>query len=84
MLAERVIEWTQQWEKQGLEKGLRQGRREGLQEGEAAMLRQLLELRFGELDETIRARVCRADSEILLQWGRRVLTAASLPDVFKP
>ena len=76
MLAERVTEWTEEWKQQG--------RKEGLKEGEAAMLIRLLELRFGGIDETTQARIRRADAETLLLWGERVLTAASLAEVFKP
>jgi len=83
MLAERVTEWTEEWKRQGMEKGLQQGRLEGRQEGEAALLLRLLELRFGPLDETSGARVRRADAETLLRWGEKVLTAASLEEVFK-
>jgi hypothetical protein len=46
MLAERVIEWTQQWK----EEGLREGRREGLQQGlaaERALLVRQARRRFG-------------------------------------
>jgi hypothetical protein len=79
MLAERVIEWTEEWKRQGIEKG----RQEGRQEGEAALLLRLLELRFGPLSETSRAQVRAADAETLLRWGERILTAATLEDVFK-
>jgi len=79
MLAERVTEWTEEWKRQGMEKGLQQGRLEG----EVALLLRQLELRFGELDETSRTRVHRADAETLLLWGERVLTAASLAEVIK-
>jgi len=33
MLAERVVEWTEQWKQEGLQKGLEEGRQKGLQEG---------------------------------------------------
>jgi predicted transposase YdaD len=33
MLAERVIDWTQQWKQEGLEEGRKEGRLEGLQKG---------------------------------------------------
>ena len=33
MLAERVIEWTQQWKEEGLREGRREGLQQGLQEG---------------------------------------------------
>lgn len=55
MLAERITEWTEDW------------KRQGRQEGEAALLQRQLELRFGPLDETSRARIRRADAETLLQ-----------------
>jgi hypothetical protein len=79
MLAERVTEWTEEWKRQGRQ----EGRLEGRQEGEAALLLRLLELRFGPLDETSGARVRRADTETLLRWGERVLTATSLEEIFK-
>jgi flagellar biosynthesis/type III secretory pathway protein FliH len=94
MLAERVTEWTAQWKREGhregKEEGREEGREEGLQEGlekgrkegEAIFLLMLLENRFGTLDETYRARVLQADSETLLRWGAKVLTATSLAEVF--
>jgi len=86
MLAERVKEWTQNWKQQGveegLEKGLKQGRQEGLQEGETGLLLRLLEWRFGQIDEVIRTRVRSADSQILQVWGKRILTAQTIEEVF--
>jgi hypothetical protein len=75
MLSERVKEWTRDWKEQG--------RQEGRQEGEALFLLRLLERRFGVVDETMRHRVQRADVEILLTWGERVLTAKTLSEVFQ-
>jgi len=72
MLAERVTEWTEEW------------KRQGRLEGEAALLLRQLEQRFGPLNEADRTRVSRADAETLLKWGERILTAASLEDVFEP
>lgn len=69
MLAERVVEWTQDWKQQGLE--------EGRQEGEAALLLRQMEFRFGALDEDARRRVLGADAETLLRWGERIFTAAT-------
>ena len=83
MLAERVIEWTEEWKRQGMENGLAQGLEKGRQEGEAALVLRLLERRFGTLDENLRSRVKAADADILLQWGERILTAATLEEVFK-
>ncbi len=79
MLAERVIEWTEQWKQQGLE----EGRREGPQEGEAALLLRLLEQRFGALDEDRLRRLRAADPETLLRWGERLFTAKSLDELLE-
>jgi predicted transposase/invertase (TIGR01784 family) len=81
MLAERVLEWTEEWKQQGMQEGLRQGMRQGLQQGEALLLRRLLERKFGPLDPVALARLERADPDLLLLWGERVLTAATLAEV---
>jgi hypothetical protein len=70
-------------ERKGWRKGLQDGRQEGRQEGEAALLLRLMALRFGPLDEALRERVRAADAETLLQWGERILTAATAEDVVK-
>ena len=50
MLAERVIEWTEQWKQQGLQEGLQQGLQQGKLQGEAALLERQLTRKFGPLD----------------------------------
>ena len=82
MLAERVIEWTEEWKRQGAEKGRQEGLEEGLQKGEATLLSRMLELRFGPLSEGNRAKVRAADADTLLRWGERILTAATVEEVF--
>ena len=82
MLAERVLEWTREWKQQGLDEGRQEGHKEGRQEGESLMLQRLLTLKFGPLDAATQARLAAADSETLLVWGERVLTAESLAEVF--
>lgn len=66
MLRQTVLEWTREWE--------RQGRRD-------LLLRQM-ERRFGPLMGRDRERVDAADSERLLDWGERILTAGSLEEIF--
>lgn len=66
---------------EGLEKGLQQGRQEGVLQGQRAVLRHLLERRFGELPERALARLEAAGAEELDQWADRVLTAATLDEV---
>ncbi len=75
MLAERV----QVWNRQLLEKG----RKEGRQEGEAGLVLDQLEHKFGPLDEATVARVRAARAVQRRAWARRLLTASTLDEVFR-
>ncbi|HEX4966821.1 MAG TPA: Rpn family recombination-promoting nuclease/putative transposase [Thermoanaerobaculia bacterium] len=73
MLAERVIEWTQQWKQEGLEEGLEKVREVFLQE---------LERRFGPLPESVRRWVGKiASIEELAKLGVRIGAASSIADL---
>ena len=74
MLRETVKGWTREW----LEEGKTQGRREG----EVRLLVRMLELKFGPLSPRDRERIDATDSDRLLEWGERILTARSLVEVF--
>jgi len=65
-----------------LEKRVEEWNRELRQEGEAALLLGLLEHKFGRVDSKTRKQVQSADADRLLDWGKRVLTAERLEDVF--
>jgi hypothetical protein len=71
MLAESIDRWN------------RELREEGVQEGEARMLLQLLRLKFGPLSSEVEERVRSADANRLLEWGKRILNAETLSDVFR-
>jgi hypothetical protein len=64
--------------KEGLQAGHKEGRREGL----AHLLAMQLEDRFGPLPEHAVQALATARTNSLLAWGRRVLAAESLDDVF--
>ncbi|HET9208767.1 MAG TPA: DUF4351 domain-containing protein [Thermoanaerobaculia bacterium] len=66
MLRETVMEWTREWTR----------------EGEVKMLVSQLESKFGLLREEVRQRVSAADADQLLDWGKRLLDARSLNEVF--
>jgi hypothetical protein len=55
---------------------------EGARDGEARVLLRLLRLKLGPVNPTVEERVRAADSDQLLVWSERVLTAESLDDVF--
>ena len=69
---------------EGRTEGRNEGRAEGVQLGEKRILLRQLELRFGALPKVYQQRIAAADSETLLQWSERLLSAQQLPDVFAP
>ena len=75
MLAESVIEWTEDWKQQG--------RREGLHQGKVALLERKLSKRFGSLNQSTRSRLNNATLVQLEDWAERLLDAPTLKDVFE-
>ncbi|WP_428264683.1 Rpn family recombination-promoting nuclease/putative transposase [Haliangium sp.] len=67
---------------EGRKEGRKEGRREGRKEGQRLLLLEQLEERFGDLPEAVRRWVHDADQAELRRWSRRILTAASLDEVF--
>ena len=63
---------------------LAEGIEEGRQEGEAALLLRLLTLKFGPPDPLIRRRIETADTDTLLRWAERILTASTLDEILSP
>ena len=94
MLEERIKEWEKELiEKglqegikrgieEGLERGLEKGLEQGIEKGEAEVLLRQLERKFGEVPPEYRQRIAEADSDQLLAWAERILTAESVDDVF--
>jgi len=72
----------QQLREEGRQLGLQEGRQEGRQEGERAMLFRQLRAKFGPLSPEDVARVEAADLELLESWAEKILSAATLADVF--
>jgi hypothetical protein len=70
--------------KEGLKAGQKEGQKEGRREGLAHLLAMQLEDRFGPLPEHAVQALATARTNSLLAWGRRVLAAESLDDVFAP
>jgi len=81
MLLETVEEWNREIRQEGRVEGREEGREEGRRNVRQLLLRQL-EIKFGTLDEHTRARVSAADSQRLMEWGERLLSAERLADVF--
>lgn len=75
MLAESIDRWNREIREEG--------RQEGRQEGEARVVLRLLRLKFGPLEPGVEERVRSAETDRLLGWSERILTAESLRDVFQ-
>jgi hypothetical protein len=96
MLAERVMEWTRQWKAQGMQEGLERGREEGIEKGiekgreegwksgETALLRKMLELKYGSLPPWAADKLAQADAADIEQWAANLLNAQTLEAVFHP
>jgi flagellar biosynthesis/type III secretory pathway protein FliH len=73
--------------REGLKRGRREGRQEGLEQGrrqgEAELLLRLLRRKFSSVPRKIQTRLRDAQSEQLLEWGERLVTANSLEEVFQ-
>ena len=71
-------------QKRGEKIGEKRGEKLGIQKGQTALLLRLLTTRFGELPHGYQQRLEQADSETLLTWSERILTAKTIDDVFEP
>ncbi len=73
MLAERVIEWTQQWKDEG--------RQEGIQTGKAQLLQEQLASRFGPLPDWALIRLQQSSEAELGRWCLRIFNYSSLQEI---
>lgn len=55
---------------------------QGKIEGKTLFLERLLQAKFGKLPPSYQRRIAEANPETRLSWGERVLTAATLAEVF--
>jgi len=78
MLAENLKLWNPKLWEEGRKEGLQEGRREG-----ANLALSQLHLKFGPLEPEVEDRVRSASTDLLLEWGKRILTAESLQEVFR-
>jgi hypothetical protein len=65
------------------EEGMQQGMQQGMQKGEAKLFSRLLYLKFGQIPEDKQRLIESADSQKLMQWSERILTAQRLDEVWQ-
>ena len=67
---------------QGMQQGRQEGREQGIQQGEVAVLLRQMERKFGRhLTDVDRQLVVSADTETLLKWSDRILSANSIEEI---
>ena len=79
MLAETVKTWPKQWLAQGRE----EGREEGRLEGSRKLLTSLIETKLGSPSAEARRRIEAATPAQVDRWAKRILTAASIDELFR-
>ena len=79
----QMMQWSERLLDQGEQRGVQKGLQQGLRQGQLGLLADLLAERFGVLDEAVQARLEQADEETLKRWGRNLLSARSMDEVFR-
>jgi predicted transposase/invertase (TIGR01784 family) len=78
-----IVTAGQQLIEQGIQRGRQEGRQEGRQQGFQELLLRLLRQRFGdEVDPHVEQRIATASVEQIETWSVRVLSAATLAELF--
>jgi len=78
-----IVTTGQQLIEQGRQQGLEQGRQQGRQQGIQALLLRQMRQRFGdEVDTHVEQRIGTASVEQIETWSMRVLSAATLAELF--
>ena len=70
-------------EARGRQEGIREGRQEGIREERQRLITQQLETKFGALPADVLSKLQHGSQEELDEWGKRLLTATSLDEVFQ-
>jgi len=80
---EIVVTAGQQLIEQGRQEGRQEGHKEGRQQGFQEVLLRLLRQRFGaQVDAQVEQRIMTASVEQIETWSMRVLSAATLAELF--
>ncbi len=72
---------VQAWD-EGQRAGEKQGLEKGEKKGEKKLFRALLKARFGEVSASNLAKVESADTEMVMGWSVKLLTAQRVEEVF--
>jgi flagellar biosynthesis/type III secretory pathway protein FliH len=77
-----MTSFAERFREEGKQQGMQQGMQQGFQQGEVAALLMLMERKFGNrLTEADRQIVESADTETLLKWLEKILSAKSIEEI---
>jgi hypothetical protein len=86
---QQAVKMAQEMREQGLQQGMtiaeelrQQGLQQGLHQGQRALLIELLRTKFGSVDERAVQLLDAADELALKRYAQRILSAATLTEVF--
>ena len=83
LIQQGVEKGIQQGIEKGIEKGIQQGIEQGRQQGMRELLLRLMRQRFGDvIDAHVEQRLATASNERIEAWSLRVLSAATLAELF--
>jgi len=84
MQTQDIVEaWRQEAIQEGVKQGVQEGVKQGIQQGECAVLLRQLRRRFGDaVDAHVERRIATASIEQIDLWTVRILSAATLAEVF--
>ena len=78
---------AQRWREEGREQGRQEGEVIGVERGKVLgqrqLLRRLLLTRFGSIPASYENLLASADTDTVMLWAGRVLTAGSLEEIFQ-
>ena len=80
---EKTMQYVSSIERIGFKKGKQQGVQRGMQQGESTMLVRQMERKFGQVSKEVKQKIEAADSDTLLEWGEKILSASTAEDVFR-
>ena len=84
--ANKMTTFAERFREEGIQKGLQQGMQQGIQQGmqqgEVAVLLRQMERKFGhQLTDNDRKQIESADTETLLKWSDKILSANSIEEI---
>jgi len=80
---ELKVAYVSSMEEFGIEQGIKQGVQQGIKQGESTLLRHQIEFKFRCIPTSYLKRIEAADADTLIQWGKQLMMAETIEEVFQ-